>query len=234
MMNMAKLTDTVAIITGASSGIGEATTKRLAEEGAKVVLAGRNDEKLQRVAEHLNEGNYLITPTNVMYRDDVDALVENAIAKFGKVDIFVNCAGINLSSKITDYKVDDWDKMVDTNIKGLLYGLNAVLPHFEEQSSGHIVNMASISGFEVNKTSALYSATKSAVLRIVEALEKELARTGIKSTSILPGMVDTPMTEGYDFGDRKKLDPENIADAVIYAVTQPAHVNVNEVIVRPV
>ena len=91
-----------------------------------------------------------------------------------KIDIFVNCAGINLSSKITDYKVDDWDKMVDTNIKGLLYGLNAVLPHFEEQSSGHIVNMASISGFEVNKTSALYSATKSAVLRIVEALEKSL------------------------------------------------------------
>ncbi|MDU6961930.1 MAG: SDR family NAD(P)-dependent oxidoreductase, partial [Staphylococcus sp.] len=91
---MAKLTDTVAIITGASSGIGEATTKRLAEEGAKVVLAGRNDEKLQRVAEHLNEGDYLITPTNVMYRDDVDALVENAIAKFGKIDIFVNCAGI--------------------------------------------------------------------------------------------------------------------------------------------
>ncbi|TBW74400.1 SDR family oxidoreductase, partial [Staphylococcus epidermidis] len=182
----------------------------------------------------LNEGDYLITPTNVMYRDAVDALVENAIAKFGKIDIFVNCAGINLSSKITDYKVDDWDKMVDTNIKGLLYGLNAVLPHFEEQSSGHIVNMASISGFEVNKTSALYGATKSAVLRIVEALEKERARTGIKSTSILPGMVDTPMTEGYDFGDRKKLDPENIADAVIYAVTQPAHVNVNEVIVRPV
>ena len=171
---MAKLTDTVAIITGASSGIGEATAKRLAEEGAKVVLAGRSDEKLQRVAEHLNEGDYLITPTNVMYRDDVDALVENAIAKFGKIDIFVNCAGINLSSKITDYKVDDWDKMVDTNIKGLLYGLNAVLPHFEEQSSGHIVNMASISGFEVNKTSALYSATKSAVLRIVEALEKSL------------------------------------------------------------
>ena len=98
---MAKLTDKVAIITGASSGIGEATAKRLAEEGAKVVLAGRNDEKLQRVAEHLNEGDYLITPTNVMYRDDVDALVENAIAKFGKIDIFVNCAGINLSSKIT-------------------------------------------------------------------------------------------------------------------------------------
>ncbi|MDU3146106.1 SDR family NAD(P)-dependent oxidoreductase, partial [Staphylococcus sp.] len=115
---MAKLTNKVAMITGASSGIGEATAKRLAEEGAKVVLAGRSDEKLQRVAEHLNEGDYLITPTNVMYRDDVDALVENAIAKFGKVDIFVNCAGINLSSKITDYKVDDWDKMVDTNIKG--------------------------------------------------------------------------------------------------------------------
>ncbi|MCE5090239.1 SDR family oxidoreductase [Staphylococcus devriesei] len=231
---MAELNERVAIITGASSGIGATTAKTLAHQGVKVVLAGRNEDKLQEVASDMAEGDYLITPTDITSKDEVDALVENAVAKFKQVDILVNCAGINGSSKITDYDVETWDSMIDTNVKGLLYSLNAVLPHFEEQGSGHIINLASISGFEVSKDSALYSASKSAVLRIVEALEKELARTGIKSTSILPGMVDTPMTENSDFGGRKKLDPEDIANAVIYALTQPDHVNVNEVIVRPV
>lgn len=231
---MAELNGRVAIITGASSGIGATTAKTLAHQGVKVVLTGRDEDKLQEVASDMAEGDYLITPTDITSKDEVDALVENAVAKFKQVDILVNCAGINGSSKITDYDVDHWDAMIDTNVKGLLYSLNAVLPHFEEQSSGHIINLASISGFEVSKDSAIYSASKSAVVRIVEALEKELARTGIKSTSILPGMVDTPMTENTDFGGRKKLDPEDIANAVIYALTQPDHVNVNEVIVRPV
>lgn len=231
---MTELKERVAIITGASSGIGATTAKKLANEGVKVVLAGRSEDKLKEVAKDINEGDFLITPTDVKHKDDIDALVENAIAKFGKVDILVNCAGINGSAKITDYDVETWDAMIDTNVKGLLYSLNAVLPHFEEQGYGHVVNLASISANEVSKDSTLYSATKSAVLMIFNGLEKDLARTGIKSTSILPGMVDTPMTEKTDFGGRKKLDPENIADAVIYALTQPAHVNVNEVTVRPV
>ncbi|MEL3711305.1 MULTISPECIES: SDR family oxidoreductase [Staphylococcus] len=231
---MTELNGRVAIITGASSGIGAATAKALATQGVKVVLAGRSEDKLNQVAQTLNEEAVHIVPTDVTIQTDVDALVAQAIDTFGQVDIFVNCAGLMRSSKITDYQVDAWDAMVDTNIKGLLYSLNAILPKFEAQGSGHVVNLASISANEVSKASALYSATKSAVLMIFNGLEKELAKTGIKTTSILPGMVDTPMTEHSDFGGRKKLDPENIADAIVYALTQPAHVNVNEVTVRPV
>ncbi|MDM7863857.1 SDR family oxidoreductase [Staphylococcus borealis] len=231
---MTELNGRVAIITGASSGIGAATAKALATQGVKVVLAGRSEDKLNQVAQTLNEESVHIVPTDVTIQTDVDALVAQAIDTFGQVDIFVNCAGLMRSSKITDYQVDAWDAMVDTNIKGLLYSLNAILPKFEAQGSGHVVNLASISANEVSKASALYSATKSAVLMIFNGLEKELAKTGIKTTSILPGMVDTPMTEHSDFGGRKKLDPENIADAIVYALTQPAHVNVNEVTVRPV
>lgn len=231
---MTELNGRVAIITGASSGIGAATAKALATQGVKVVLAGRSEDKLNQVAQTLNEEAVHIVPTDVTIQTDVDALVAQAIDTFGQVDIFVNCAGLMRSSKITDYQVDAWDAMVDTNIKGLLYSLNAILPKFEAQGSGHVVNLASISANEVSKSSALYSATKSAVLMIFNGLEKELAKTGIKTTSILPGMVDTPMTEHSDFGGRKKLDPENIADAIVYALTQPAHVNVNEVTVGPV
>lgn len=231
---MTELNGCVAIITGASSGIGAATAKALEKQGVKVVLAGRSHDKLNTVAKDMNEDNIHIVPTDVTNQAEVDALVAKAIDVFGLVDIFVNCAGVMRSSKITDYQVESWDSMVDTNIKGLLYSLNAILPKFEAQGSGHVVNLASISANEVSKESALYSATKSAVLMIFNGLEKELAKTGIKTTSILPGMVDTPMTELSDFGGRKKLDPENIADAIIYALTQPAHVNVNEVTVRPV
>ena len=231
---MTELNGRVAIITGASSGIGAATAKALEKQGVKVVLAGRSHDKLNTVAKDMNEDNKHIVPTDVTNQAEVDALVAKAIDVFGHVDIFVNCAGVMRSSKITDYQVESWDSMVDTNIKGLLYSLNAILPKFEAQGSGHVVNLASISANEVSKESALYSATKSAVLMIFNGLEKELAKTGIKTTSILPGMVDTPMTERSDFGGRKKLDPENIADAIIYALTQPAHVNVNEVTVRPV
>lgn len=231
---MTELNGRVAIITGASSGIGAATAKALEKQGVKVVLAGRSHDKLNTVAKDMNEDNIHIVPTDVTNQVEVDALVAKAIDVFGHVDIFVNCAGVMRSSKITDYQVESWDSMVDTNIKGLLYSLNAILPKFEAQGSGHVVNLASISANEVSKESALYSATKSAVLMIFNGLEKELAKTGIKTTSILPGMVDTPMRERSDFGGRKKLDPENIADAIVYALTQPTHVNVNEVTVRPV
>lgn len=124
--------------------------------------------------------------------------------------------------------------MIDVNVKGTLYVLQAALPYLLNQSSGHIINIASISGFEVTKSNAVYSATKAAVHTITQALEKELARTGVKVTSISPGMVESPMTEHMDFGDRKKLETRDITEAVVYALTQPSHVNVNEVTVRPV
>ncbi|ULV85017.1 SDR family oxidoreductase [Staphylococcus aureus] len=231
---MTVLTDKVAVVTGAGSGIGEAIATLLHEEGAKVVLAGRNKEKLQNVANQLSQDSVKVVPTDVTNKEEVDELIKIAQQTFGSLDIVINSAGQMLSSKITDYQVDEWDSMIDVNIKGTLYTAQAALPTMLEQSSGHLINIASISGFEVTKISTIYSATKAAVHTITQGLEKELAKTGVKVTSISPGMVDTAITAAYNPSDRKKLDPQDIAEAVLYALTQPSHVNVNEITVRPV
>ncbi|MCS4708153.1 SDR family oxidoreductase [Staphylococcus aureus] len=231
---MTVLTDKIAVVTGAGSGIGEAIATLLHEEGAKVVLAGRNKEKLQNVANQLSQDSVKVVPTDVTNKEEVDELIKIAQQTFGGLDIVINSAGQMLSSKITDYQVDEWDSMIDVNIKGTLYTVQAALPTMLEQSSGHLINIASISGFEVTKSSTIYSATKAAVHTITQGLEKELAKTGVKVTSISPGMVDTAITAAYNPSDRKKLDPRDIAEAVLYALTQPSHVNVNEITVRPV
>ncbi|HEC1314138.1 TPA: SDR family oxidoreductase [Staphylococcus aureus] len=231
---MTVLTDKVAVVTGAGSGIGEAIATLLHEEGAKVVLAGRNKEKLQNVANQLSQDSVKVVPTDVTNKEEVDELIKIAQQTFGGLDIVINSAGQMLSSKITDYQVDEWDSMIDVNIKGTLYTAQAALPTMLEQSSAHLINIASISGFEVTKSSTIYSATKAAVHTITQGLEKELAKTGVKVTSISPGMVDTAITAAYNPTDRKKLEPQDIAEAVLYALTQPKHVNVNEITVRPV
>ncbi|EUJ86917.1 SDR family oxidoreductase [Staphylococcus aureus] len=231
---MTVLTDKIAVVTGAGSGIGEAIATLLHEEGAKVVLAGRNKDKLQNVANQLAQDSVKVVPTDVTNKEEVDELMKIAQQTFGGLDIVINSAGQMLSSKITDYQVDEWDSMIDVNIKGTLYTAQAALPTMLEQSSGHLINIASISGFEVTKSSTIYSATKAAVHTITQGLEKELAKTGVKVISISPGMVDTAITAAYNPSDRKKLDPQDIAEAVLYALTQPKHVNVNEITVRPV
>lgn len=231
---MTVLTDKVALVTGAGSGIGEAIATLLHEEGAKVILAGRNKDKLQNVANQLAQDSVKVVPTDVTKKEEVDELIKIAQQTFGGLDIVINSAGQMLSSKITDYQVDEWDSMIDANIKGTLYTAQAALPTMLEQSSGHLINIASISGFEVTKSSTIYSATKAAVHTITQGLEKELAKTGVKVTSISPGMVDTAITAAYNPTDRKKLEPQDIAEAVLYALTQPKHVNVNEITVRPV
>ncbi|HDE5640495.1 TPA: SDR family oxidoreductase [Staphylococcus aureus] len=231
---MTVLTDKIAVVTGAGSGIGEAIATLLHEEGAKVVLAGRNKDKLQNVANQLAQDSVKVVPTDVTKKEEVDDLIKMAQQTFGGLDIVINSAGQMLSSKITDYQVDEWDSMIDVNIKGTLYTAKAALPTMLEQSSGHLINIASISGFEVTKSSTIYSATKAAVHTITQGLEKELAKTGVKVTSISPGMVDTAITATYNPTDRKKLEPQDIAEAVLYALTQPKHVNVNEITVRPV
>ncbi|CEH27299.1 oxidoreductase [Staphylococcus aureus] len=231
---MTVLTDKIAVVTGAGSGIGEAIATLLHEEGAKVVLAGKNKDKLQNVANQLAQDSVKVVPTDVTKKEEVDELIKMAQQTFGGLDIVINSAGQMLSSKITDYQVDEWDSMIDVNIKGTLYTAKAALPTMLEQSSGHLINIASISGFEVTKSSTIYSATKAAVHTITQGLEKELAKTGVKVTSISPGMVDTAITATYNPTDRKKLEPQDIAEAVLYALTQPKHVNVNEITVRPV
>lgn len=231
---MTVLTDKVAVVTGAGSGIGEAIATLLHEEGVKVILAGRNKDKLQNVANQLAQDSVKVVPTDVTKKEEVDELIKIAQQTFGGLDIVINSAGQMLSSKITDYQVDEWDSMIDVNIKGTLYTAQAALPTMLEQSSGHLINIASISGFEVTKSSTIYSATKAAVHTITQGLEKELAKTGVKVTSISPGMVDTAITAAYNPTDRKKLEPQDIAEAVLYTLTQPKHVNVNEITVRPV
>ncbi|HDP5732657.1 TPA: SDR family oxidoreductase, partial [Staphylococcus aureus] len=201
---MTVLTDKVAVVTGAGSGIGEAIATLLHEEGVKVILAGRNKDKLQNVANQLAQDSVKVVPTDVTKKEEVDELIKIAQQTFGGLDIVINSAGQMLSSKITDYQVDEWDSMIDVNIKGTLYTAQAALPTMLEQSSGHLINIASISGFEVTKSSTIYSATKAAVHTITQGLEKELAKTGVKVTSISPGMVDTAITAAYNPTDRKK------------------------------
>lgn len=234
---MSELKDKVAIVTGASSGIGASIAEILSQHGVKVVLTGRNEARLSDVAKQLQENSQSEIDTHIVdvtQKDEVAKLVKETENKFCHVDILVNSASLMLSSAITDGDVEAWENMIDVNVKGTLYGINAVLPMFLNQSTGHIINIASISGFEVTKQSTLYSASKAAVHTITQGLEKELAKTGVRVTSISPGMVDTPLSSNTDWGSRKKLDPQDIAEAVIYALQQPSHVNINEVTVRPV
>jgi len=231
---MSILAKKTAIVTGASNGIGKGIAKQLANEGVNVVLAARNKEKLDVLANELKEDghtHYLVVPTDVANRHDVEKLVERANGAFGQVDIYINNAGAMLSAAINDGKVEEWDQMVDVNIKGVLYGINSVLPEMKMRASGHIVNLSSVSGHEMAKGSTVYSATKYAVRAISMGLEKELARTGIRVTNISPGMV---RTRDRDYANRKPLETSDIAGAVVYALSQPDYVNVNEITVRPV
>lgn len=232
---MGKLQGKTAVITGASSGIGAAIAKVLASEGANVVLGARRIDKLKEMEKeisNLGNGKALAVQTDMSNREDVENLVKQAKESFGNVDVLVNNAGQMLSATVKSGKVEEWERMIDVNVKGVLYGVNAVLPSMLEHSSGHIINIASVSGLEVTKMSTVYSATKFAVRAISTGLEKELARTGVRVTNISPGMVNTRLSSTVS--DRKKLEAEDIANAVLYALTQPDYVNVNEITVRPV
>lgn len=225
-----------AIVTGASSGIGKAIAEKLAAENIQVVLVARSKTKLTALAEDLNnkQANIAIAiPTDVSEQSEVESMVQQATEKFGTIDMYVNNAGLMLDAAVTDGKLDKWEQMIDVNIKGVLYGLHQVIPNMIEQKFGHIINISSVSGHEVTKMSTVYSATKFAVRAISMGLEKELAHTGVRVTNISPGMVDTRLLDGYAL-KRKPLDATNIADAIYYAISQPDHVNMNEITIRPV
>lgn len=233
---MLQLTGKTAIITGASSGIGAAIARHLASEGANVVLAARRKEKLDAIAKEINSnenGQALAIATNVANQSEVEAMVQQATETFGPIAIYVNNAGLMLDAKVRNGKVDAWDQMVDVNIKGALYGINAIIPSMVERAAGHIINISSVSGHEVTKVSSVYSATKFAIRALSMGMEKELAHTGVRVTNISPGMVDTELASNHS-GSRKPLDTNDIARAIVYAVTQPDYVNVNEITVRPV
>lgn len=240
---MTSLRNKTAIITGASTGIGAAITTHLAMEGVDVCLIARGIVRLKDKKSQIKEvakGNVIALQADISNRKQIEEAVQIAMETFGKVDFYVNNAGRVLPGAIDGGRIEDWEEMIDVNIKGVLYGIHAVLPKMKERASGHIVNVSSVSGLEVSKTSTVYSATKFAVRAISMGLEKELARTGVRSTNISPGMVQTDaMTRQIDqrvgtIKDRTPLSPEDIARAVIYAVSQPSYVNVNEITVRPV
>ncbi|WCK55487.1 SDR family oxidoreductase [Aneurinibacillus sp. Ricciae_BoGa-3] len=243
---MAAMENKTVIITGASSGIGQATAKELARLGMNVVLAARREEKLVRIQQEIEGSGYkaAIKTTDVTSRQQMEDLARFAVDTYGGIHVLVNNAGLMPLSFMRKLKVDEWDRMVDVNIKGVLYGIAAVLPHMEQQKEGHIINISSVAGHEVMPSSAVYSGTKFAVRAITEGLRKELpADLNIRSTIISPGAVATELTQHITDEDVKKmfsgqnglipLRSEDIAAAIRYAVEQPPSVSVNEIIVRP-
>lgn len=225
-----------AIVTGASSGIGKAIAEKLAAEKMNVALVARSGDTLTSIAEELTskyDANVIAVPTDVSDQSEIEKMVQQVEDAFGFIDVYVNNAGLMLDAAVTNGSLDNWEQMIDVNIKGVLYGLHQVIPKMIAKKSGHIINISSVSGQEVTKKSTVYSATKFAVRAISMGLEKELAYTGVKVTNISPGMVDTRLINDYEL-KRKPLDASDIANAIYYAITQPEHVNLNEITIRPV
>ncbi|MGE6555740.1 SDR family oxidoreductase [Exiguobacterium artemiae] len=233
----------VVIITGASSGIGEATAKLLAKQGAQLVLAARREDRLKTLQKEIEElgGKAVYQVTDVTDASQVDALAKLAQDTFGSVDVLVNNAGLMPLSKLNKNKQDEWNTMVDVNIKGVLYGIGAVLPYMREQKRGHIINISSVAGHDVMPSSAVYSGTKFAVRAITEGLRKEESvENNIRATIISPGAVDTELKDHITdeeikqgIGNLKAMDADAIARAIAYAVNEPADVAVNEILIRP-
>jgi NADP-dependent 3-hydroxy acid dehydrogenase YdfG len=237
----------VAIVTGASSGIGAATAEALARSGARVVLAARRRERIGAMAERLGEegARVLALPTDVADAGQVEGMVAATLEAFGRIDILVNNAGIMPVAPLAEARVEDWSRMVDVNVKGVLFAIGAVLPHMLERRSGHVVNIGSLAGRRPFPGGTVYAATKFAVRALTAGMQLELsAAHGIRVTDVQPGVVETELMdhipsadirEGFTEGwrGRRKLTPEDVARAVLFAVTSPEHVNVNEILIRP-
>jgi NADP-dependent 3-hydroxy acid dehydrogenase YdfG len=236
--------DKVVVITGASSGIGEAVAVMLAERGAKVVLGARGLDRLEALAGRIAgaAGEVAYAQTDVRKREDVAGLVNLACKRYGQLDVLINNAGIGPISPLDDLRVEDWENMIDINIKGVLYGIAAALPVFRKQGFGHFVNTASTAGISVHPTMAVYAGTKFAVRAISEGLRQE-AGDKLRVTIISPGFVRTDFAESMtnpemkaqirEGMDKMGLSPDAIARAIVFAIEQPADVDVGEIIVRP-
>jgi NADP-dependent 3-hydroxy acid dehydrogenase YdfG len=233
------------VITGASSGLGEAFARLAAAEGASVMLGARRLERLRSVVADIRAagGNAERLGVDVRHPSQVKALADEAVARFGKIDVWVNNAGVMRLSALRKCLIAEWNDMVDVNLRGVLAGVAAALPPMLERKSGHIVNVASVAAHKVGPGGAVYSATKRAVAAVSEGLRQELKAFNIRSTMISPGQVHTELVDGVldeDFHGpareayKQSLQAETVARAMLYAVTQPPDVDVNEIVLRPV
>ena len=238
--------DKVAIITGASSGIGYATALALSKAGAKVAIGARRVDRLEELAKKISAdgGEVFYKKLDVTQRSECENFAKAVLEKWGSIDILVNNAGLMPLSLFKSLKVDEWDRMIDVNIKGVLYCTGSVILHMKEKKSGHIVNLSSVAGRTVFPTGTVYCATKHAITAFSEGLRQEFsARSNIRVTSIEPGVVATELTDtitdeslqGFIENVKKMetLQAKDIANAILYAVESPSHVNVNEVLIRP-
>lgn len=240
---MLNIKDKVIAITGASSGIGEAAARLLASQGAKVVLGARRTDRLEKIAGDINAcgGRAEFRALDVTDRKDVQDFIDFAVTCFDRVDVLVNNAGVMPLSKLEALKVDEWDRMIDVNIRGVLHGIAATLPLMQRQRAGQIINIASIGAYAVSPTAAVYCATKYAVRAISEGLRQEVGGD-IRVTVIAPGVTESELAESIsDEGGRAEMkefrkiaiSADAIARAITYAIEQPADVDVSELIVRP-
>ncbi|MCY1337012.1 putative oxidoreductase [compost metagenome] len=240
---MSNIHNKVILITGASSGIGEASARLLAEKGASLLLGARRTERLESLVAEIREagGTAEFRRLDVTSREDTQAFVDFALERYGCIDVLLNNAGVMPLSKLEALKVEEWDRMIDVNIRGVLHGIAAALPVMQRQHSGQFVNIASIGAYSVVQTGAVYCATKYAVRAITEGLRQEVGGD-IRVTLVSPGVVESeladsisdPLARGAMQEFRKiALTPDAIARAIAYAVEQPADVDVSELIVRP-
>ncbi|AVH64201.1 MULTISPECIES: SDR family oxidoreductase [unclassified Nostoc] len=240
---MSLIENKVVIITGASSGLGEATAKRLAASGAKLMLAARREDRLKELVTAIAKsgGTATYQVIDVTDRSQVEALAKKTLSTYGRIDVLINNAGLMPLSPLDQVKVEEWDRMIDVNIKGVLYGIAAVLPIMRQQKSGHVINLSSVAGHKVFAGSAVYCATKYAVRAISEGLRLE-SNGEIRSTNISPGAVATELTSTITDKDTAAginqlyaiaIDADAIARAIVYAIEQPDDVDVNEIIIRP-
>ena len=239
------ITGKVVVITGASSGLGEATAQYLAERGATVVLGARRLERLQTLVAEITraDGKASARATDVTDPAQVQALVDGAVNDHGRIDVLLNNAGIMPHSPLERRKIDDWNRTIDINIKGVLYGIAAALPHMQRQKSGHIINVSSVAGHKVGKNNAVYAATKTAVRVLTEGLRQDVKPWNLRTTIISPGAVATELPNSVTEADVAKgigafyeeyaIPADSFARAVAFAIGQPDDVDINEILFRP-
>jgi NADP-dependent 3-hydroxy acid dehydrogenase YdfG len=237
--------DKIVVVTGASSGLGEATARLLSAQGATVVLGARRADRLQSLARELEArgGKALALATDVTRREQVKALVDSAVRTFGRIDVMINNAGLMPQAPLEQLKVDEWDRMIDVNIKGVMYGIAAALPHMQRQKAGHFINVSSVAGHRVGPGFAVYAATKFAVRALSEGLRQEVKPYNIRTTVISPGAVATELPNSVsdpeaanrlrDFYSQVAVPADSFARAVAFAMSQPQDVDINEILYRP-